>query len=176
MIEDDEQKQKKKHQVVQCGICNVEVENWEEHEKSEQHQRYVNDPTLITKMMAESKTNLFRQMIGARPVRIKPRDQIDKTNADDLWNWHVSIRDSDTDMLALRENIIAILQLLRSKYGSSDYRTIHVKKIVESRDFTTQNLEDARYIIHAEAEGITHETDNVHGRWLKNLKDEKSED
>jgi len=167
-------KRKKKKQIINqlsCGICNINVEDWDKHVKTKQHQKYLNSPDLITKMFAESQTNLFRNMIGAKQVQVKLEDQIDKTNANDLWNWHVAVRDSGGDLKELKRNIKAIYLFLLNKYGKSDYRTLHVKKIFELKIFYSQDLEDIRYIIHAEAEGITHETDNVHGFWLKTLKD-----
>jgi len=165
-----EEKKEDKRQL-RCGICNVAVEDWDKHAKTEQHQKYINDPALIIRAMAESRANMFRAMIGARQVRVKPSDQIDKKNPDDLWNWHVAIRGSGGDVNELRENIMAICLYLLDKHGQADYRTSHVKGIIEKASFDIQDLEDVRYIIHAEAEGITHETDDVHGHWLKALKE-----
>jgi len=160
-----------KKSKVRCGICNVDVEDWEEHEKSEQHQKYLNNPALMTRILSESQANVFRMMIGARQVRVKPTDQIDRKNPNDLWNWHVAVRDAGGDIGEIRENTKAILLFLRDKYGSSDYRTLHIKGILERDDFEVQDLEDTRYVIHAEAEGITHETDSTHGQWLKTLRE-----
>ena len=156
---------------ARCGICNVDVEDWAKHEKSKQHQKYLNDPVLMNKLLSENTTNVFRTLIGARQVRVKPSDQIDTKNPNDLWNWHVAVRDSGCDVQEIRENIMAIFLFLLDKYGQSDYRAIHVKTVLDRDVFDSQDLEDTRYIIHAEAEGITHETDDAHGSWLKTLKD-----
>jgi len=168
-------KENKDKRMVHCGLCNVDIPdgNWDKHKKSKQHQKYLNDPTLISKMLGESQANLFRAMIGARQVHVKHKDQINKNSADDLWNWHVAVRDSGGDKNELHENIKAIFQFLISKYGQKDYRTLHVKGILDQGLSDVQDLEDIRYIIHAEAEGITHETNDVHGLWLKSLKEEK---
>jgi len=114
-------------------------------------------------------------MIGAKEVRIKPTDQINVEDPNDLWNWHVAVRDSGGDIKELRRNILAIYQYLLKRYNSSDYRTQHIEKVVNKRYFDSQDLEDVRYIIHAESEGITHNTDDIHGHWLKILKDKYEE-
>jgi len=159
--------------MMHCGLCNVDIPDgdWDKHKKSQQHQKYLNNPALLNTMIRESQANLFRTMIGARQVRVKLRDQIDKNNADDLWNWHVAVRGSGGDINELRENVKAIFQFLRSKYGQDDYRTRHIQQILNRDLFDVQELEDTRYIIHAEAEGITHETSGAHGAWLKSLKE-----
>ena len=154
---------------ARCGVCNVEVDDWDKHVKSPQHQKYLNDPNFMARAIAENRANVTRLMIGARQVRVKPSDQIDKSNPNDLWNWHVSVRDSGGHVSELRENVMAIFLFLLDKYGKHDYRTRHVRHILDG-ELTSQELEDIRYIIHAEAEGITHETDDGHGYWLKSLK------
>ena len=162
----------KDKRMLRCGVCNVDIPDgdWKKHEESEQHQKYINDPNLLTTLYKENQANMLRGMIGARQVHVKPSDQIDKKSPDDLWNWHVAVRDSGCDPKEIRENITAIFRYLLDKYGQSDYRTRHVKKILDQGASSVQDLEDVRYIIHAEAEGITHETDDSHGSWLKSLK------
>lgn len=166
----------KNKRMLRCGVCNVDIPDgdWDKHVKSEQHQQYLKNPALLNTLFRENQANLFRAMIGARQTHVKPNDQIDKNNADDLWNWHIAVRGAGGDIHEIRENVRAIFQFLRSKYGQDDYRTLHIQRILDRDLFDVQELEDTRYIIHAEAAGITHETDNVHGQWLKTLKNGSS--
>ncbi len=49
---------------VRCGLCNKEVDNWAEHEKSEEHQRNLKDKDKLRNAFVDSQEKLVKRFGG----------------------------------------------------------------------------------------------------------------